>query len=53
MAREARTTAAPAKAPQQKSWASRHKVAIIVWSAVAVTAALFGYWVYVGGQHDE
>ena len=31
------TQSAPAKAPQQKSWASRHKVALIVWSAVALS----------------
>lgn len=29
--------AAPTKAPQQKSWASRHKVALIVWSAIALS----------------
>jgi hypothetical protein len=33
MAREARATSV--KAPQQKSWASRHKTALIVWSAIA------------------
>ena len=47
MARQAQ--AAPAKVPQQKSWASRHKVALIVCGAIAGGLALL----YVGmGARD-
>jgi hypothetical protein len=35
--------AAPAKAPQQKSWAARHKVAIVVLSGLAVLAIYLGW----------
>src|SRR4051794_33621526 len=45
MARQAQ--AAPAKAPQQKSWVSRHKVALIVWSAIAGVAIAYS-WCYGG-----
>ena len=41
MARQAQ--AAPAKTPQQKNWASRHKSSIIGWSAIAV-GAIFGIY---------
>jgi hypothetical protein len=44
VAHEARATGA--KAPQQKSWASRHKWDIIGWSAVGV-GAFFGVWALV------
>jgi len=45
MARQ--TQSAPAKAPQQKSWASRHKTAIIVSSLIggAVALGLTAWWI--------
>ena len=50
MVRDARATAA--KAPQQRSWASRHKWAIIVPAAIA-TGVLLTYWGLCGGSFSR
>jgi hypothetical protein len=49
-ARRAQPTAV--KVPQQKSWASRHKTALIVLSAIAVGVAIPWYWCWAGGCED-